>query len=559
MKVYLDNQIIANPVESLQNPSITLRRQTETGEIGFSFTGDLIFSGKEYDYLYAQLVQSATALENKVVLRFENDCCSNAQIYEFNVTYKGLKWCENKCELNAAAVEKTTAEDKLTCLKNTLIWDDYNGFKSKQHPRFAYCNELRPDWMHDVLIILSVATATQIVFWIPLIASLVLLFNTVNAVISFLNNNLNTNINQISIGGNTQITINDLQNQLNLLYAFIVGCGRKHPAPLVRDYATNVCGKCGLNFKSSILNDVNSQYYNLCYLSAPIKKGIIETDTTTYWIDDNKPLLNGTQFFNEMKSVFNADYKINGNDLVFERRDYFVPSTPWLDLTTYPEVNEVCWTWSTKDRYSYASLYYQKDGINWVGGEAVSRWGDVVGWNVPYSANQKGEFKPLINFSASRFRDDGIDRDVLTNYEWAPSIGPVIKKYKNTILMNAHQTYTPMLLIWDTNTGVANAKVDPTAYYFAGFPDVAANQFYNYPMWFNANYPGNLYTNFWYIDNPKLTGFQGKDFSAEIIFNCELLNKIDLQGMIMTSEGKGKVNEISINFASNVMIINGTV
>lgn len=564
MIAYLDGNIIQNPSDTLKNPSIVLRKQTETGEIGFSFTGDLVFSGDQYDYLYQKLVTDINALENKVTLKFVNDCCATPQEYEFSITHKGLKWCENECELNAAAIEKTDADDMLTCLKNTLIWDDYAGFKSKQHPRMSYCNELRPNWMHDVLLILGIATATSILVFVPVIASLILLFNTINAVINWINANLGTSFSNLTFNGQTQIDVNTLTNYYNLLLSVIVGCGRKHPSPLVRDYAINVCGKCGINFKSSILNNSASPYYNTVYVNAPIHKGVLEGDIVTYWLDDNKPLLNGTKFFDELKQIFNADYRIQGTDLIFERKDFFIPITPWLDLTTYTRVNRICWQWSTKQRFSYGSFYYQKDGINWVGSEARNRWGDIVEWNNPYTPLQKGPLEPLIPYAACRFRDDGIDRDVLTSYEWLPSIGNVIKNYKNVMIMNSHNCFTPMLLIWDPNSGVQNGKVDPTAYYFPGYYDsagnpVGANQFYNYPFWFDETSPGNLYDNFWKIEDPRTSGYQGKDFTAEIQFDCALLDLIDLDGQVITKEGIGKVNEISVNFGTNTMTITGTV
>ena len=563
MKAYLDGILIVNPSETLQNPSLTLRRQTETGDIGFSFTGDLIFTGAEYTYLYATLVSAANALVNKVTLKFINDCCGTAQVYEFSLTSKGLKWCEGKCEINAAAVEKTTAEEKLTCLKNTLIWDNYAGFKSKQHPRMSYCNELRPNWMHDVMIILFIATATSLLMFIPVIGMVSIIFNAYNGVVSWLNSNLGTSFNQLTFAGSTTIDLSTFQNLVNQLTSFITGCGRKHPSPLVRDYATNVCGKCGLTFNSSIFNSPTSPYYNLVYVNAPINKGTTESDTTTYWIEENRPILNGTRFFDQIKLPFNAEWKINGNNLYLERRDYFIPTTPWLDLTTYAKVNSVCWSWSAKTRYSYGSFYYQKDGINWVGSEAVSRWGDIVEWNNPYSNLQKDELTPLVPFAACRFRDDGIDRDVLSAYEWLPTVGAMIQKYKRSMIMNSHNCFTPMLLIWD-GVDVSNGKVDGGSTYFSGYYDpsgspVAGNQFYNYPMWFDESVPGNLYTNFWYIENPKLSGFLGKDFTAEVIFDCDLLDVIDLDGLIQTSLGPGKINEITLNFATNLMQISGTI
>lgn len=561
MKAFLDGNPVAYPNETLTNPNLILRKQDETGDKAYSLTGNLLFEGSDYDYIYAILKSSPTALDNKVILTLENDCCGTPQVYSFAIKSSTLKWCEGSCELQAGSTENTPAQDQLTCLKNTLIWDDYAGFKSKQHPRFAYCNELRPNWMHDVLLILGVATGTSILVFIPVIASLVAIFNLVNLLINWMNTNLGTTFNNITIGGSTSISLNDLQGYFNLLMAFLVGCGRKHPSPLVRDYADNVCGKCGIVFQSSIFKNAGSAYHNTCYFNAPIHKGTLETDMTTYWIDENKPIRSGFQFFDEIAGIVNGKWEIVGGVLILERRDYFVSKAPFIDLTDtvkYPSDKvKICWQWSRKPRYSYGNFEYQKDAVNWVGSEAGARWNDIVEWNIPYSPLQKGEYKPLIPYASCRFRDDGIDRDVLSAYKNFPTIGPIIKKYDNVLIMNSHTSYQPMLLIWDTGTPLDNAKVDPTAYYYPALAGL--NQFYNYPFWFQEGYPGNLYSNFFYIENPKISGYQGFEFEAEVQFDCALLDALDLDGTIQTVEGLGKVTQISINFKENKLIITGTV
>jgi len=572
MKAFLDGNPVAYPNETLSKPNLILRKQDETGDKAYSLTENLLFEGSDYDYIYAILKSSATALDNKVILTLENDCCGTPQVYSFAIKSTTLKWCEGSCELQAGSTENTPAQDQLTCLKNTLIWDDYAGFKSKQHPRFAYCNELRPNWMQDVILLLGLSVYSFVLSILPVIAALVLLFNTVNAIFSWMNSNLGTSFNLLTFNGQIQIDINTVKGWAQMINTFIVGCGRKHPSPFVRDYADNVCGKCGITFQSSIYKNPSSSRHNACYVNPPIHKGTQESDTTTYWIDQNKPIRNGFQFFDEIAGIVNGKWEIVGGVLILERRDFFVPKTPFIDLTDivkYPSDKiKVCWQWSRKPRYSYGSFEYQKDAVNWVGSEAVRRWGDIVEWNIPYSSLQKGELRPLIPFSACRFRDDGIDRDVLSFYKGFPVLGPIIKQYDNAILMNSHTSYNPMILIWDGVSPIDNAKVISTATYFAGFPSegddkfqqyVGVNEFYNYPMWFKEGYPGNLYTDFWYIENPKISGYQGFEFEAEVEFDCALLDALDLDGQVLTSEGLGKVTQISINFKENKLIITGTV
>ena len=47
MKIYLDNVPVVNVSDGLQKPSFTFRKQDETGDKAFSFTGDRTFTGKE--------------------------------------------------------------------------------------------------------------------------------------------------------------------------------------------------------------------------------------------------------------------------------------------------------------------------------------------------------------------------------------------------------------------------------------------------------------------------------------------------------------------------------
>lgn len=569
MKVFIDNIPVAYPTESLLKPRFTLRQKDETGEVAFSFTGDLEFNGVDYDYIYAKLVTDPNAITNKVELKFVDDCCTPSKEYNFYIMPESLKWCDGECKVTAAAVEATLTQDQITCLKNTMIYDDWNGFKSMQHPRMSYCNELRPNWLHDMLIILIIATWTSILVLGPMLLVVASIIQTINFVIGIINsiidaiNNLGgslDNIDEIDLDGDASTNpYQEMFNWVNQLLSNSFGCGRKHPSPLVKDYIDNVCGKCGLTFQSSIYKNTNSDYNNVVYHNAPIDKGIDPLDTTTYWIEKNKPLLNGTSFLNKVIQPFNADWKINNSILTLERHDYFVPTTPWLDLTTLPPerfAKATCWNYTKKPRYSYGNFYYQKDGVNWVGSEANDRWGDIVEWNNPYTPLQKDEFKPLIEFSPCRFRDDGIDRDVLTTYESLPTLSGLIGPYKRSIILNSHTCFTPMLLIWDGDSK-DNAKTN-NAYYPPGGL-AGTNEYFNYPMWIKEGNGDNLYDRFWFIENPRYSNWKGFDFEANIKFECEDLQNADLNGMVVTDRGNGKVDSIEIDYKTQIMTIKGTV
>jgi hypothetical protein len=593
VKVYIDNYPLAYPQPSLLKPTFTIRLTDELGEDAISFTGDITFIGTDYDYIYQKLVLDVNALENTVILKFVDDCC-NDKTFQFEIRSESLKWCNDSCELTAAATEHSSELIQLTCIKNTLVWDNWNNFQGQQHPRFSYCNELRPSWLQDGYLILIIIVCFLILALTPVLLVLAVIVTIINAVINAINSVINVinviihainnipGININTIGGNLNTidfdndpstnVFQEMKNWSNTLLSYAVGCGRKHPSPLVRNYAYNVCGKCGVQFQSSIFTDANSPYFNACWHEAPVDKGTEPNDLTTYWLPRNQPLMSGDIFFNKLKTLFNANWKIRNGILLFERHDFFQPTAPWLDLTILdPTDYKICWNWSSKKRYSYGQFYYQKDAINWVGSEANDRWGDIVEWNNPYTTAQKGDLTPAFEFTTCRFRDDGIDRDVLSFYKNAPFIGPIIRKYDNAILLNAHTCYTPMILIWDANNSpVDNAKVDCTSYYFNGVPNdanhnphvgstVAVNQFYNYPMWFKEGYNGNMYTNFWFIENPKLTNYQGFDYVATITMDCVNLQLADIYGMIKTDKGNTGIREIVFNYETQQIIISGSI
>lgn len=562
MRIYIDNIPLAYPQDNLLKPAFSLRRRDEEGFKSFSMTGDLNFIGSDYDYLYSRLRTDDNALENEVELKFMDDCCGNKE-YKFNIKADTLEWCENECSLTAAAVEKSDQEKQLRCLRNTLIADNYNGFKNKQHPRFTYCNEVRPQWHHDVVLIQALVVITTYYTLYPIVFSLWPVIFVVVKVVTFLNNNLGTDIDIGPLQQENGEPINpfkEFEKYKNDLLDYLVGCGKKHPSPLVRDYAINVCGKCGLSFSSTIFNQPGSQYYNTCYHFAPVDKGVARDDTSTFWLDKNEPYLNGIMFFDQLKNTFNSEWYILNNVLYFERRDKVQTKTPWLDTTALTSDEfEACYSWSKKPRPAYGVFEYAKDAINSIGSEANRRYGDIVEWNSPPKLTQKGELRPNIEFAACRFRDDGIDRDVLTNYENFPILGNKIEGFKNCILLNQHLCYTPMLLIWDTNTPVEDARVSGTDYFFPGNSEAGLNQYYNYPLWFDQFLEGNMYTNFWYIENPRYDGFQGLDFDVTVELTCERLQAMDLDGMIKTSEGTGKIQEINVNYNTNTINIKGEI
>ena len=570
MIIYIDGILLQNPTDNLKEPKFTLRRQNESGEFAVSFTGELNFIGADFDYLYNKLVVVPNAINNFVILKFVDDCCPSVEFpagkeYLFFIKPESLKWCNGECELQANAVEYSPDAQAYTCIENTLIWDDYAGFKSAPHPKMKYCLEFRPSLLQDAFLIIGMFTVFGAVTILAMFATILLpLIGLINAIVAFING-IGGSLTPITIGGFSDPI--DIFNYIKDLFEttngqLIAGCGYEHPSPLVRSYISNVCTKCGIAFSSSILNDATNDYWNLVYLSAPIKGGRLNNPyfvkPIVPYIEDNEPIHNLKSFLDEVAKPFNAKWDIASGVIRFERHDFFEVQIPWLDLTTYDssKIISQCFEWSKKRRPAYANIGYQKDAINWVGSEAQSRWSDIVEWNLPVNPIQKGEFTQIFPYSPARFRDDGIERDVLSDYSWMPyGIGQNIKDGDKYMIMNNGTSFVPQLLIWDgfdINNGGVRRSYSP--------PGIAPGEAVNYPMWVDADRPGNLYDRFWYIENPKLATFSGYDYVVRITWDCATLNAINIDGTILTSKGLSKtIESIELDFSTSIMTIKGTV
>jgi hypothetical protein len=63
-------------------------------------------------------------------------------------------------------------------------------------------------------------------------------------------------------------------------------------------------------------------------------------------------------------------------------------------------------------------MQYSGDAVDIVGNEANRRFSDIVEWNLPYSSLQSGHRDVILPFGTARFRDDGIDQDILGYFDW---------------------------------------------------------------------------------------------------------------------------------------------
>jgi len=578
MKIELNGTLITGRIDGTDQFQITIRRKDDDGSMAKSFSSELTFYDDGYNILKTQLIDDPIGFTKTVAVKVWDSCCETP--FEFVIKGDGIDWCEPGCFITANLIEEAP---EINCVRSTMLWDNHNGFLGRQFIPIRYCIEMKPEFIQYVLTFLTfIMNLIFTAILIPLIAVILVIFSIIYAVCSVISLICSipligcTPPNCNSGFTNPTVVINNIIQALAEINESIVPCGRFHPSPYIRDYITNVCQKCGLTFQSSILNDPSSPYFNTVMVAAQIKKGRKKNDGDFTLIGDNKPVETlATLLDDYLKPVFNGDYRITGGVLIFERKDWFQTTVNWIDteqlLNNHDIIdNAICYSWQDRERYAYGRFQYQPDAMDYIGNEAKSRWNDIVEWNVPYSPGQSGEKSVQLPISPARFRGDGIDTDIFTFFKNA--LGGVINtiffgafsNYDRALLINQHTFFNYKFLIYNPGSGSDGEVVNYFDDAYTGGPVAGdPDERFNYPFWFVEGHPGNLYSNFHFIDDPRLPGSTQFDFKFEFRFVCDQLDSFDFGKTVKLIKGgtyvNGVVQEMKIDFSNRTITINGFV
>jgi len=581
MKIILDGQELdKNDYTGSKGSVVEIKDSDEEGNRVTSVSQTYTLTGAAYDIVAPVFIDS---LEGKtasmeVLIYDDSGCCEeDVLLFQGRLVSDNVKWCQGDCSVDVIFEEYTTHTKQMDCIMSTLIYDNRNGFQGNPHPKMVYCVEMRPDLLQH--IILSLGIILNIVFFIltPVVAALSLL----NSILGVIENTIN-----LIPGVSIDITFDfDGDSSTNLLQEYqtlkdnvnqrLIGCGRKHPAPLVRDYIQNVCTICELEFESSILNNNSSDYYNSVLVNAPIAKGSL---SGANWIDLNNPIYTLDKFLDLLKPLYNARWEIDNGVLRFERRDFFDSGETFVSFDSLKEsdliLGNLCMEWRNDSRPAYVSFKYAPDAVDVAGNESSSRFNDIVEWNQPYSQLQSGSKEVQLGFGTPRFRDDGVDEDILAFYDWAPfGLGSTIQSFNSVLILEKHLCFNPKILIWDGNMNFGRTK----KYNIPGFSEWNSNQNYNWPYMFNefgiepnTAYPTTLqnsalYQRFYSIDNPKLTTDYGKQFEFTMLYNCTSLEGLNDAKYVLLPIGEnnqtaiGRILSMTVNLDDKTITIQGNV
>lgn len=503
-----------------------------------SASGTLTFEGQAYDLIKQWLINDVSASLNSIEVKIEEVGCGTFEGYI--IKSQDINWCEGGvCEYQLILKQQ---DEAYNCLKRTLITDNWQGWYQKvpsggkKHPRFSYCNEIRPNssivmqWYITIVIF-----TTFLMFLIPML----LVINSILWILNAIKNILGTSWNIPST-----INMNNIMDGLSTLFVESAGCGREHPASLMRDYISNVCDRCGIivnantapiffapnitiNTSTGVETGAN-EYYNLAYVNIPVKRGLrrfrkmslaygFQDPNDEYWIPDNDPLHTLDTLLDEVLPNFNHEWKVKNGQLIIKRKDEMNTQGYIYDFRDGSAdrskvVEGICFEPKGDKFPAYCTGIYIPDGADSCGNEAgnVNGAGHMNGIvpfvattgnnGLPINPNFEGVLNKSTKAGAAKFRFDGTSGDYISdalqviingngfniNPFAALSVIQIvadnIAEYAdNVLLLQSETAIQPKLLIWD-GLSYENARAIKTKACWPGaapqpIPDI--NNYYN--------------------------------------------------------------------------------
>lgn len=564
LQIEIDGQFITGRIDGIGSFSVTTSVDDEDRAVKATYSNELTFYDDGYAIIKAALIDDVNGFAEQLPVRIFDEVCGKV-VYEGVIKGDSIDWCEPECSVRANLIQ----DDPIaSCIQNKLIYDDTYGFLNKNQFVLRYCIVHRPLFLQMVVNRLMAFAKISLYLLILIVGFLTFTVNLLIWAVCGIRRLFNRNIDcsQFSPGN----YIDRLGNILTEIESFLDPCNNFHPSAFVRDYIQNVCKVCGISgFDSSILNNTSSPYYNTILFAAQVEKGRPAMSTNYTLIRDNLPVETLTTLMRDyLKPLFNADFRIINNRLIFERKDYFYTNNQiWIntqDIQSDGRLidDQICFSWLDKKRYSYADLSYAEDPQEYLGNEARGRWDDIVEWNPPaqppgqvYSSAQKGAYELKLACSPARFVKDGISEGLDSALVFNPD---------EKILCLAQQTaMNYKFLIADTSNNKGRIKTDYDDNFTGPGLIEAPSERYNYPFWFKEGYRNNLYSLFHYIENPRLPGNTRWGFNFKFEFTCAELDSFNFDKNIsLVKNGSvvtGQIKEVSFDYINRIATVKGEI
>ena len=265
----------------------------DTGTVQASASSDLVLYDDDFERIRDVFFNGCNGREIRVDATVQSSCVGALEGFE--ITPGGVELSPSDCSATVA-MSKKEYKGCLLELKDTVFhkkgFDEAVESGEIKIPKVYYCIAHAP-MLAAILWFLRITL-------FPILAIFEVIENAVNLI--------------PGVNINIPFSLDDFDNLLT-------GCSRYHHAPMVKDVIEFHTARCGLGFKSSILVD-DPVYQNIGLMEMLVEKGTRYVDNNKYNFNNSTNFTVG-QILDLMSKVFNAEYRIIDDNLIFERSDYF--------------------------------------------------------------------------------------------------------------------------------------------------------------------------------------------------------------------------------------------
>lgn len=339
----------------------------------------LTFNDDAYQFIYNWLLGSPCGILNAVEVMITDEVCQRRyrtfEIKADNLTYAPY---DAPCEFE---VKLREADPVWHCIHKTFIWDNWQNWfidgSSKQHPCFLTAVEPRPRLINSARM-------------------------------------------GLSIFGRTVPIFSAIFNENDNAFRRIQGVDNFVDAPLIRDFISNVCDKCGIAV-DTIFHDPTSPYYNSC-LYYPLSGAVHTNDTSSVtspalWFHfENRWNITLAELLDKLKVIFQAEWYVTPNNtLVFQPKGEFLSlsNAPLIDLTdpilaTKWDKYSLRYTFNGNKQPAYGRYQYTIDASDLASQEAQPLYNDIIDYDGPTdNLMLEGNLSKSFEFASTGFVRDG--------------------------------------------------------------------------------------------------------------------------------------------------------
>lgn len=554
LQIKLNGIPITGRVDGLSDFTLNYSRDSETGRTQKSFSNDLTFYDDGFNIINPILIANNQGLNNSIRVEIWDSCCNAVVFNDLIIRGDSIDFCSGDCFVKCRVTRQDPDERIYDCLRTLELSDNRNGFfNNTPFPNIAYCDELRPQWLMITLFYIALGFLASfygiLIGLISFVATISAIVLAICGILKIIENILNS-IPTINVNWTPPFCddllkdpfkyVKEIGGFVDKILENIIGCGRKHPSPLYRDYIQNACTICGINsFSSSILNNPNSEYYNAVYFHAPVKPG---RRTPPNYIFENRPMYTVDSWLSLIAKDFNSGWWVDNGILYFERNDYYLSQAPIYDAVANAATGDildgVCFSYNETKLYASRTVETTLDGLDETGNEAQEEYRAFLNFQQLYGYNPNWtDHEPRrLHYAPARFRNDGIEPDILSDFGTIPLVNFLaFQNLTNTgeyLLMSKSIASSPKMLIWDASKGRQTAIVK----------DYGANYGRNFPAKADyAPFPVQQMYDFHRIDDPMQNPFRMWSAELTVRMSCPLLQQLSVNRTVRLRTPYGAV------------------